>query len=99
MAAFVIAITSAGIEKAAAYTSDELTTATTGAYNVAKNARISAFAMETCTSQITMEDYSHIDACISIIKTFDKYMSLAVSEANSDIQSVTGYGITTTGLN
>jgi hypothetical protein len=39
-----------------------------------------------------MEDYSHVDACISIIKTFDKYMSLAVSEANSDIQSVTGYG-------
>lgn len=75
-----------------AYTSGDLTAATTQGYNVAKNARISAFAMETCANQMTAGDLSNVDACISITKTFDKYMSLAVAEANGDIQKVTGYG-------
>lgn len=79
-------------QAAQAYTVDDLSAATTQGYNVAKNARISAFAMETCANQMTAEDNSNVDACISIIKTFDKYMSLAVAEANSDIQKVTGFG-------
>ena len=88
MAALTFAIVSVGIgtRTAVAYTSDELTTATTGAYNVAKNARISAFAMETCTNQMTAGDLSHVDSCISLIKIFDKYMSclLYTSDAADD---------------
>ncbi len=86
------ALTFAIVQQAEAYTSDDLTGATTQAYNIAKNARISSFAMETCTSQMTAGDLSNVDACISMTKIFDKYMSLAVTEANSDIQQITGYG-------
>lgn len=94
MALGIFAIVSAGIAatKAEAFTSDELSAATAGGYNVAKNARIGTFAMETCTNQMTSGDLSHVDACMSLIKIFDKYMSQAVSEANSDIRSITGYG-------
>ena len=94
VAAFTIAIISAANrnENAEAYDVESLSAATAGAYNVAKNARISSFAMETCTNQIQMQDYSNVDACAAVIKTFDKYMSQAVSEANSDIQKITGFG-------
>jgi hypothetical protein len=92
MAAFTIAIVTAstGI-KAEAYTAD-LNAATSGAYNTAKNVRVATFAMETCTNQMNAGDYSHVDACASLIKTFDKYMTLAVTEGNSNIQEITGYG-------
>ena len=92
MAASIFAIVGIAGNNAQAYNTDDLTGATTGAYNVAKNARISAFAMETCTNQMTSGDLSHVDSCISLIKIFDKYMSQAVSEANADIRAVTGYG-------
>ena len=95
MAAFsIIAIIgTANSVQVQAYTSDELTTATSQGYNIAKNARIGTFAMETCTNQLAMKDMSNIDACMSFMGIFDKYMSMAVSEANSDIQKITGYGI------
>ena len=80
------------VQQTEAYTSDDLSAATAGAYNVAKNMDISSFAMETCTHQIAAGDYSNIDACASLVKIFDKYTSLAVAEANSDIQQITGYG-------
>ena len=79
-----------------AYTNDELSNAIAGAYNIAKNARVGTFAMETCTNQLTIGDMSNVDSCINVTKIFNKYMSLAVSEANGDIQKITGYG---TGLN
>ena len=94
MAAFTIAIVGIAGQTAGAYayTSDDLATATSQAYNVAKNLRISSFAIETCTNQMTAGDMSHVDACISMMKIIDSHLSQAVTEANSDIQSITGYG-------
>jgi hypothetical protein len=91
MAALTIAIVSAGT-RAEAYTSDDLSTSASQAYHIVKNLHISTFAIQTCTDQMTSGDLSHVDACISMMKIIDNHMSQAVSEANSDIQSITGYG-------
>jgi hypothetical protein len=92
MAAFAIAIVSAGMTRAEAYTSDDLSTSASQAYHIVKNLHISTFAIQTCTDQMTSGDLSHVDACISMMKIIDNHMSQAVSEANSNIQEITGYG-------
>lgn len=89
---FAIVGTNVSLGKVQAYTADELSASAATAYHMTKNLGISTFAVQTCTNQIESGDMSNVDACISIINTFDKHVSQAVSEANSDIAKVTGYG-------
>jgi len=92
----VLLLTAGTAAQVQAYTNSEITDATTQAYNIAKNARVGTFVIETCTNQLTAGDLSHIDACMNFVRTFDKYLSLALSESNSDVQQITGYS---SGLN
>ena len=74
-----------------AYTTEELNYAAVEGSNVGKIANIASLTMNTCTSQITMSDLSNADACMSFTKIFDKYMSLAVAEANGNIKQIIGF--------
>lgn len=93
MAAFsIIAIVGTGLGKVQAYTSDELSATATEAYETAKYLRVTNLAIETCTNQLNNGDYSNLDSCISIGKIMNNHMSQVMTEANSDIVKITGYG-------
>ena len=82
-----------GTAKVEAYTATSLDEGIAASTHLTSSLRMATLAIETCTSQIGVGDYRNVDTCISLMKTFDKYVSIAMTESSTDIQKITGYGV------
>ena len=92
MAAFVIAIISAGIGNATAYTPQQLDAGISQSAHATSLLRISTLVLENCASQVSNEDYTNMDACLNFTEVFDRHITAMMGETKGDIQSINGLG-------